>query len=127
MSKDFFGKKKVSNVNAKNEIKYIEKPISNNNPLLNEFLKKKGAKLQVLQKKNLPKLRKAFTPEIKKHKVQALNTINTQKHYEKEMKARVNKTLETIAVASKNGRNNSLLSIFNSNNKQIRTLIVIVT
>jgi hypothetical protein len=125
MSKDFFGKKNVAKIKGKNEVKLIDKGLDNNNPLLNNFLKKKGVRVEVLQKKDLPKLRKAFTPEIRKHKPGGLNTITPQIHNEKERKGKmINKTLETIGVPSKQGRNNSLLSMFNCNKKQLRTLNV---
>ncbi len=125
MSKDFFGKKNGGKIKGKNEVKEIEKGLENDSSLLNNFLKKKGVRVEVLQKKDLPKLRKAFTPEIRKQKVQGLNTITPQIHNQKDKKGKmINKTLETIGVPSKNGRNNSLNSIFNCNKKHIRTLNV---
>jgi hypothetical protein len=125
MSKDFFGKKNGGKIKGKNEVKEIEKGLENDSSLLNNFLKKKGVRLEVLQKKDLPKLRKAFTPEIRKQKIQGLHTITPQIHNDKLKKEKmINKTLETIGVSSKNGRNNSLLSVFNCNRKQVRTLNV---
>lgn len=130
MSKDIFSKNNVIKIKGKNEIKLNEKLNDNNISLLNNFLKKKGVKVEVLQKKDLPNLRKANTPEIRKKKIVHLNTLNPNKfENEKGRKDKVIKTLETISAPSKKGRNNDPLSVYKPNQyntKQIRTLNVII-
>ena len=121
-TKDILSKKNVIKIKGKTENKISGKTQESNICLFNNFMKKKGVKIEVLNKKELPKLRKAFTPDIRRQKSTHLTPLEQYKiqKFNKE-KEKVNKTLATIAGPQKNGRNTSLLLI---NNKQIRTLNV---
>lgn len=129
MSKEVFSKRNCLNVKTGqiSTKKTIEHKDKDNSAILQSFLKQKGLKVQVFNKKDL--VRKAATPEIIKKKIMHLKTIepNINKQFTREIKE--NRTFDTIAACSNKGRNRNPLIQYNTNavHNQNKTLNVKLT
>ena len=113
MSKEIFTKKNKIKVTEK-----VESKEKNDKNILNNYLKKKNIKIDILNKKDLLKMRKANTPDINK---KLLNLKVTQLKKQPPLLTDKLKIFETISAPKRNQRNNSLKSIYHQKYHKVRT------